>query len=181
MAYPEFLRLLYPDDLIIVLQRRLQKILGSKFNPDSLAPALLSVKSLKPHVAVQVLKTWANAWATTHRFHEARRLPCLFGCHGEPDSLNHYAFCPYIKSVMEQYSPASNDLNLGCMLGLNDLSIIGLKRVAAMFYAYHAVSLHPVARMLQSSEQSEQIPDTDFQLFQQTFAGSFEAALKHAC
>ena len=82
---------------------------------------------------------------------------------------------------MEQYSPASNDLNLGCMLGLNDLSIIGLKRVAAMFYAYHAVSLHPVARTLQSLEQSEQIPDTDFQLFQQTFAGSFEAALKHAC
>jgi hypothetical protein len=100
-AYPEFLRLLYPDDLALVLQRRLQKILGSNFNPDSLAPALLIVKSLKPHVAVQVLKTWSNAWATTHRFHEARRLPCLFGCPDEADSLNHCALCPYIKSVME--------------------------------------------------------------------------------
>ena len=59
----EFLRLLYLDDLAIVLQRRLQKILGPEFDPDSLAPALLIVKSLKPHVAVQVLKTWSNAWA----------------------------------------------------------------------------------------------------------------------
>ena len=146
-AYPEFLRLLYPDDLAIVLQRRLQKILGSKFNPDSLAPALLIVKSLKPHVAVQVIKTWSNAWATTHRFHEARRLPCLFGCSDALDSLNHYAFCPYISSVTERCNHSHKP---SCMLGLADPSVIGMKGVAAMFYAYHSVSLHPIARALQS-------------------------------
>jgi len=47
-----------------------------------------------------------------------------------------------------------------------------------MFYAYHAVSLHPVARSLQSIDQGKEIPCTHFQ---QIFAGSFEAALKHAC
>ena len=67
------------------------------------------------------------------------------------------------------------------MLGLDSPSIIGMKRVAAMFYAYHAVSLHPVARSLQSVESCQQIPTTDFQHFRQLFAGSFEAALKHAC
>ena len=139
------------------------------------------MRSLKPHVAVQVLKTWANAWATTHRFHKARRLPCLFGCPDGPDSLNHYAFCPYIKSVTDQCNSASNESTLGCKLGLDNPCLIGMKWVAAMFYAYHAVSLHPVARSLQSVESCQQIPTTDFQLFQQIFAGSFEAALKHAC
>ena len=66
------------------------------------------------------------------------------------------------------------------MLGLADPSIIGMKGVAAMFYAYHSVSLHPTARALQSINQSHQIPTTDFQQFQQVFAGSFEAALRHA-
>ena len=181
MAYPEFLRLLYPDDLAILLQRRLQKIIGPNFSPDSLAPALLVVKSLKPHVAVQVLKTWSNAWATSHRFHESRRLPCLFGCHNKPESLNHYAFCPYIKSTVEQHNSVCNELSAECLLGLSDPSIIRLKRVAAMFYAYHAVSLHPMARSLQSIDQGTEIPCTHLQQFQQIFAGSFEAALKHAC
>ena len=184
-AYPEFLRLLYPDDLAIVLQRRLQKIIGPNFNPDSLAPALLIVKSLKPHIAVQVIKTWSNAWATTHRFHQARRLPCLFGCLDAPDCLNHYAFCPFVINVMEQtagtvlsrmpsHTPA-------CMLGLENPCRTGMKGVAATFYAYHSVSLHPAARALQSMNPSQQIPTTDIQLFQQIFAGSFEAAFKHAC
>ena len=178
-AYPEFLRLLYPDDLAIVLQRRLQKILGSNFNPDSLAPALLIVKSLKPHVAVQVIKTWSNAWATTHRFHEARRLPCLFGCSDALDSLNHYAFCPFIRSVTERLG-CNHSNTPSCMLGLENPSIIGMKGVAATFYVYHSVSLHPTARALQSINQSQQIPTTDFQQFQQIFAGSFQAALRHA-
>ena len=98
-----------------------------------------------------------------------------------PDSLNHYAFCPYIKSVTDQCNSASNELSLGCKLGLDIPCNIDMKWVAAMFYAYHAVSLHPVARSLQSVESCQQIPTTDFQLFQQIFAGSFEAALKHAC
>ena len=82
---------------------------------------------------------------------------------------------------LSDFCQISNELSVGCMLGLDNPSIIGMKRVAAMFYAYHAVSLHPVARSLQSVESCQQIPTTDFQLFQQIFAGSFEAALKHAC
>ena len=82
---------------------------------------------------------------------------------------------------MEQHNPVSNELNFDCLLGLSDPSIIRLKRVAAMFYAYHAVFLHPVARSLQSIDHSQEIPCAHFQQFQQIFAGSFEAALKHAC
>jgi hypothetical protein len=179
-ASPEFLRLLYPDDLIKLLQRRLHKILGVSFEPEYLDQALLVVRTLKPHIVVQVIKTWANSWATSHRFHKACRLSCLFGCLDGADSINHYAFCPFLRDAMIQSSPDPTNLTFYSLLGMVNSSRDTLKGVAAMFYAYHSVSFHPTARAL-ISDGTQQVPNTDAQLFQQVFAGSFAAALRHAC
>ena len=179
-ASSEFLLRLYPDDLTKLLQRRLHKILGVSFDPESLDHALLVVRTLKPHIVVQVVKTWANSWATSHRFHEACRLPCLFGCVDGVDSINHYAFCPFLRDAMSQCSSDPTNPAFYSLLGLINPSRDTLKGIAAMFYAYHAVSFHPAARSLLST-RTQQVPTTDSQLFQRLFAGSFEAALRHAC
>ena len=35
---------------------------------------------LSLHISMSLLKTCANAWATSHRYHENPRLECVFGC-----------------------------------------------------------------------------------------------------
>ena len=101
--------------------------------------ALHSLKSRKPHEVIQIMRTWYNSWATTHRFKEELRLPCLFGCLGKPDSLPHYASCPRIRYLMSlmlgvpTWWPGFGDL------GTRDPNEIALKNVSCMYYAYHAV------------------------------------------
>ena len=38
------------------------------------------VKRLGVRKSTAVIKTWANAWTTSSRMHEAAVLPCIFGC-----------------------------------------------------------------------------------------------------
>ena len=151
-------------------------MLGDSFVPSALDQALLSARSLKPYEVVQVMKTWSNSWATSHRFHEKTRLPCLFGCSGGLDSMQHYAFCEFIASICTS-QPGDSQCFCCSLLGLEDPTPINLKGVAAMFYAYHSVSLHPSVRFLFNSGPLQQIPDSSFEQFQQFFAGSFAAAM----
>ena len=122
----------------------------------------------------------ANSSATPHRLHEAFHLSCLFGFPDAVDSINHYAFCPFLRDVMIRCSSDSSDPAYYSLLGLVNPCRDTLKGIAAMFYAYHSVSFHPAARALLST-RTQQVPNTDSQLFQQIFAGSFEAASRHAC
>jgi len=50
-------------------------------------------RHLQGQVVMTVLKTWANAWCTTRRYHEDICWPCIFGCTGAPDTLSHYLSC----------------------------------------------------------------------------------------
>jgi len=50
-------------------------------------------KVISKQVIFIVLKTWANAWCTTHRYHENTLWPCIFGCEGDEDELSHYLCC----------------------------------------------------------------------------------------
>ena len=40
---------------------------------------LKELKKCSTHVVMCVAKTFVNGWATTHRYHEQNRLPCIFG------------------------------------------------------------------------------------------------------
>ena len=46
-----------------------------------------------PAAAFAVLKTWLSGWCTSNRVKEKLELPCLFGCQGEGDNLQHYLTC----------------------------------------------------------------------------------------
>ena len=83
-----------------------------------------------------VVKTWANAWATSHRMHEEIVLPCLFGC-SQTDSLQHYLFCPILFGLLRALHPDVSEMPLE-RIGLQNSSEINLQRVSALFTAYHA-------------------------------------------
>ena len=54
--------------------------------------------------------------------------------------------------------------------GLENPMPENFKGIAAMFYAYHAVSPHPSMRNLLNVGPLQQLPDNSIQQFQQTFA-----------
>ena len=132
-ASPAFRQHMYPDDLTKLLQRRLHTILCVSFEPDSLDLALPVLRTLKPHIAVQVIKTWANSWATSHRFHEACRLFYIFGCPDRVDSINHYVFWPFVRDVMIRCSSDFSDPEYCSLLGLGNPSRDTLKGMLPCF------------------------------------------------
>ena len=86
---------IFPDSIPSLLRRRLPLYCAgfdiSLLNIDQLRSFL---ESLSPAWAHSVLKTWANAWTTSTRMHEATRRECLFGCADASDALSHYVVCP---------------------------------------------------------------------------------------
>jgi hypothetical protein len=55
--------------------------------------ALEILSHIGPQPCMAILKTWMCSWATTERFKEADRLPCIFGCTDAPDTIAHYFRC----------------------------------------------------------------------------------------
>ncbi len=66
--------------------------------------AFTLLKRLRKHDVMRVVKTWVNSWATSDRYHEAVRLPCLFGCR-KLDKLPHYVFCPILFFLVSKILP----------------------------------------------------------------------------
>ena len=61
--------------------------------------ALSILQLLSGDIALKVIKTWLNAWATSRRMHEDPILKCLFGCSDGEDNLAHYVMCPYVYAL----------------------------------------------------------------------------------
>jgi len=86
---------LYPDKIEHLFERRARSLVPSRpLDIDQLDDIRPLLVKLTVPVATYILKTWAGAWCTSARFHEEVRLPCLYGCRGEPDALQHYLVCP---------------------------------------------------------------------------------------
>ena len=67
--------------------------------------------------AMIIIKTWANSWSTSDRYHEDHRFPCIFGCRSHvqcdpkaKDVLSHYLDCPILWSLV--YSARGDPLNV---------------------------------------------------------------------
>ena len=90
------------------------------------------------HIALKVIKTWLNGWATSHRMHEDPILPCLFGCKDHRDSLPHYVMCPNIYAFQRYLfgDVPSDPLD---RFGIKNPSIQSMKISSCLFSAYHAV------------------------------------------
>ncbi len=93
--------------------------------------AIELLKKLRKHDAMRVIKTWVNSWSTSDRFHEAIRLPCLFGC-PHLDRQQHYVFCPILFYLTAQIIPTSNQPLE--RIGIANPTIGSLKAVACVFF-----------------------------------------------
>ncbi len=99
--------------------------------------AINFTKNIQPASAVKVIKTWLNGWATSDRMHEEVILPCLFGCSGKNDVLNHYLQCPHLFALCNYLFKVDS-----CPLiriGFKNPSIHNLKVTACVFTAYHVM------------------------------------------
>ena len=93
--YTHIVKAIRPDSLDVLFTRRLAKML-----PDRLADIDLIdwerfrsvMRRCNPYPAMAVVKTIANSWCTSYRYHETPRLTCLFGCAARDDQV-HYIQC----------------------------------------------------------------------------------------
>jgi len=139
--------------------------------------AFQQLKSLRKHDAMRVIKTWVNSWATSSRYHESVRLPCLFGCPDGLDSQSHYAMCPILffltaKSIKVSKWPIER-------IGLSMPSITSLKSVACVFSAYHAVkrSTFVISLQVPTTLENDQCLITHRLFAESLWAEANEAAL----
>ena len=93
-----------------------------------------------------VLRTWSNGWLTTNRMHDVSKLPCIFGCDGECDTLHHYLRCEPLWTLV--YTCAkSNSIQIlqqsaedrFCIQNLSSANFI---RLYCAFSLYHHLRKH---------------------------------------
>ena len=108
-----------------------------------LAPAL---KKCGPRIAMSVIKSWANAWTTSARMHEAYEFPCIFGCQGCEDDLEHYLVCDPLWTIVISCSSGQSELlhagphsKFGFPFSAH--SIAWWKMLAIAFSCYHAIKM----------------------------------------
>jgi len=143
IAYRNLFDVLHPDDNLKILSRRLHSILGIFCAEGWLDAVTPTLRKLKCYEAIQVLRTWSNSWSTSYRYHEARKLPCLLGCPGMPDSITHYSSCPLIHEyVSATFGQSLSPDCLNCF-GTASRTPDALRQVACIYYAYHVVKFHP--------------------------------------
>ena len=62
-------------------------------------------RSTSSYAATCVLKTVSGGWCTSRRFHERVILPCIFGCGGQEDRIEHYVECAELWKFVQVHFP----------------------------------------------------------------------------
>ena len=106
---------------------------GHDFSIDAAFSALLEVRGA---VALKVVKTWLNGWATSDRMHEDPKLKCLLGCPDADDSQNHYVLCPHLFAFLKFLFDGISDDPL-IRFGMKHPNAYMLKIISCSFSAYH--------------------------------------------
>ena len=145
IAFAALVPALHPTSVHAVCCTRLRALLpglAASIDIDRVGAVLQECKRCKPHIAMCLIKTMCNAWCTSHRLHEACRLPCVFGCKSGLDKLSHYLECPNLWGLVSlvlggEWFPT--DI-LG-RLGLSTPSLRAVHGVFMAFHVYHAVKV----------------------------------------
>lgn len=103
-----------------------------------------AAKKVGSTITMCVLKTWANSWVTSYRFHEDVLLDCIFGCDNEQDTLVHYLNCTplwYMISSASRAPACEWDCDAGQRIGATAPTVARLTRLAIAFQCYHTIRL----------------------------------------
>ena len=147
-AFYKLLCTFYPSNWAGTLERKVAAFSCVEVPPrffrssefDSVIPI---VKSIGVRGATSIVKTWANAWTTSSRMHEAAVLPCIFGC-GAVDSLDHYLCCDPLWTVVISCTHGHSELLQASpltKLGFGQSPLAWLQRLCVAFRCYHAIKL----------------------------------------
>ena len=112
-----------------------------KTGPVSLDACFACLRKCGVPVAIKVLKGWCNGWATSRRYQETVKLPCLFGCSNECDELYHYLQCPHMFAIWSFLCEGVSEDPL-VRWGLVNPSPEGMTQIACTFAGYHAIRRH---------------------------------------
>ena len=105
---------------------------------------LAEARKLGMTAFMAVLRTWVNSWATSHGSHDPTILPCLFGCLGGKDSLQHYIHCPHLFALMRYHNGSVSE---------DPLSRLGLVKpiwILSIFFAAPSLAIIVLAGALGS-------------------------------
>ena len=97
----------------------------------------LATEGVSRSVVMTILKSWANAWCTTTRYHEPALWPCIFGCDGAKDTLCHYLNCSHLWSRVAADAAAPVDPIV--RLGLEGPTTLRLKLIVVASRVYHTI------------------------------------------
>ena len=144
-VYEELISIKHCNLIHDTIEKRLTK-LYQPFDLDffcsiSLTASLRQLKGNRVADVLKVVKTWCNGWATSNRYHEAIRLPCLFGCNHESDAMEHYMQCPHLFWLWKFMIPSvpCNPLERwGLINSCND----NYQQIAFAHAGYHTVRRH---------------------------------------
>ena len=98
-------------------------------------------QSLNQADCMMIIKTWANSWTTSGRYHDANPITCILGC-DQKDCMSHYIRCnPFWGKnycgtgglCTDLVKPPAEKL---CFLNAN---WIDLKRLCIAFKCYHVL------------------------------------------
>jgi hypothetical protein len=104
------------------------------------AAAFEVAKKVSHGIAIAWLKTITNAWCTTYRMHEEKKLKCIFGCQ-EPDRIDHYLCCPNLWSLIDGAFGGNLPACVFARLNYSVPSERNLCLIAAAFEMYHALKI----------------------------------------
>jgi hypothetical protein len=140
--YTEFATALYGERQTSTFEKRLSEAFAPLCNPLPVIdwePAANLLKTVPTHAAITVIKTWANSWTTSARFHDGKLVHCCFGCDTGDDSIEHYLVCaPLWRNVSSAtgYACAEDVLERICISAPTRENLVNLL-VASI--TYHTV------------------------------------------
>ncbi len=96
---------------------------------------------LPKHCVMCILKTWLNAWTTSHRMHEQIRLKCIFGCPKSLDILDHYVCCGRLWRAVSYATRHIPPESIPMRLGVQGTTRENLLNIVVAFTTYHAIKV----------------------------------------
>ena len=107
-----------------------------------------------------ILKTWANSWCTSYRYHEPKLLTCLFGCPSSPDKQAHYVTCPWLFKIISLIRPETPADPLE-RIAMKNVTLDSLKCVACTFAGYHSIKCTPKFPTISHSSSTDSSAQVD--------------------
>ena len=157
--YTEFLKVLYGGELQTrIFAKRLSEAFAPLCNPLPIIdwePASAMLRAVPIHAAIMVIKTWANSWTTSARFHDGKLTYCCLGCPGELDCIEHYMVCPPLWRTVTDTTDIARAENILERICISCPSRSNLLNLIVASGTYHTIKLQYCDKVLAAQKDGE--------------------------